>query len=409
MYQCTCRSNQLSDVGSYDVEYDYSSIGREVDPNLLVNNAQRSIERYAPLLPVRDVAAFPPMQVGDTPLCPAPRLGETLGLRHFYVKDDGRNPSGSLKDRASAIAVAMAQENQYPVVAAASTGNAAAALACQGASANQATVIFVPKTAPQAKIAQLVVYGSEVLVLDATYDEAFDLCTVSCQQFGWFNRNTGFNPYMTEGKKTVSFEIANQLARIGQSTSGTRYFVPPDAVFVSAGDGCILGGVHKGFRDLLALGWIDRIPRLYGVQSLGSSALANAWRNGNEFPQPVQATTLADSISVGAPRDPIKALNAVRETRGAFITVSDEAIIAAILPLARLSGIFGEPAGAAALAGVQQAVCDGLVTADERIVMINTGNGLKDVRAVMESAAEIEPIQASFDSVCVELDKRGLM
>ncbi|MCB0142587.1 MAG: threonine synthase, partial [Caldilineaceae bacterium] len=350
------------------------------------------------LLPLAARTSLAPVSVGNTPLLAVDRLGELLGLSALYVKDDGRNPSASLKDRASAIAVALAQENRLPVVATASTGNAAAALAGQSAAAGQDCVIFVPKGAPRAKIAQLLVYGSTVLTVDGSYDDAFDLCTAACKEFGWFNRNTGYNPFMTEGKKTVAFEIAEQLGDAQQGENAS-VFVAPDVVFVSVGDGCIIGGVHKGFKDLLALGWIKKMPRLYGVQSTGSAALYSAWRGDAEFPQLVQATTRADSISVNAPRDPIKALNAVRQTNGAFVAVPDEAILNAMLPLARLGGVFAEPAGAAAFAGLQQAVAQKLVQPDETIVVINTGSGLKDIDAAMQTTGEPMVIAPTLQAV----------
>lgn len=382
---CDCRPNQGSDVGTLDVLWDYAAIRRDSDPARIVTDPDSSIGRFWPLLPITDRASLPPLPVGGTPLYATPRLGAAVGLKHLYVKDDGRNPSASFKDRASAIAVAQAREQARPVVATASTGNAGAALASQCAAVGQANVIFVPRTAPEAKIAQLLVYSSTVLAVDGSYDEAFDLCMQASAAYGWYNRNTGYNPYMSEGKKTVSFEIALQLA---QGRDSGAPFVAPDAVFVSVGDGCIIGGVYKGFADLLALGWIDSMPRIYGVQSTLSPALANAWRDGLEAPLPVHATTRADSISVDAPRDPLKALRAVRESNGAFVLVEDEAILASILPLARLGGVFAEPAGATAYAGLLQAVGDGLVQPDEEIVVINTGSGLKDVAAAIQAVTQ---------------------
>ena len=407
-YACTCRPNQGSDVGTLDADYDYAAIQRAAAPTQIAADPDRSIGRYWALLPLNHRTSLPPMAVGNTPLFFAQRLGESLGLHNLYIKDDGRNPSGSLKDRASAIAVALCQERALPIVATASTGNAAAALAGQSAAVGQRNVIFVPKAAPRAKIAQLLVYGSTVLAVDGTYDQAFDLCTQACQEFGWYNRNTGYNPLMTEGKKTVSFEIAEQLAsrecRFANRVGSGGVFIAPDAVFVSVGDGCIIGGVHKGFRDLLALGWIDKMPRLYGVQSVESAALYNAWRSDAEFPEPVAATTRADSISVNAPRDPIKALNAVRHSQGAFIAVTDDAIMSAMLPMARLGGVFGEPAGATALAGLQAAVQEGLVQANETVVVINTGNGLKDVDAAIQVTGEITVIAPTLDEVRTFMD-----
>jgi threonine synthase len=405
IYLCGCRPNHGSDMGTLDVEYDYPAISRAFDPAELAADPDRSIGRYWPLLPIVERRLLPPLPVGNTPLSHARRLGEALGLRALFVKDEGRNPSASLKDRASAVAVARAQAVGAPVVATASTGNAAAALAAQAAAAGQPCVIFVPKTAPPAKIAQLLVYGSTVLAVDGAYDQAFDLCTEACTTFGWYNRNTGYNPYMTEGKKTVSFEIAEQLAEYGIRNTECRItidnsaFCAPDAVFVSVGDGCIIGGVHKGFRDLLALGWIERTPRLYGVQSAQSAALYQAWCNELTVPAPVRATTRADSISVDAPRDAVKALNAVRHTGGAFLAVPDEEILAAMLPLARQAAVFAEPAGAAAYAGLVQAVKEGLVGPDETVVLINTGNGLKDVAAAMQVTGGTSVIEPTLDAV----------
>lgn len=402
-YVCGCRPNTGSDMGTLDVEYDYAAIAAQLTPAQLQADPDPSIGRFWPLLPIDRRASLPPLPVGGTPLLPVARLRTESGLQQLFVKDDGRNPSASFKDRASAIAVARAQEAGRPIVATASTGNAAAALAGQAAAAGQATVIFVPKTAPPAKIAQLLVYGSTVLAVDGSYDDAFDLCMAACAEFGWYNRNTGYNPYMTEGKKSVSYELVLQLTDAGVATGGAP-FAAPHAVFVSVGDGCIIGGVHKGFKDLVALGWIDHMPRIYGVQSALSPALYNAWRAGDEVPRPVHATTRADSISVDAPRDPIKALNAVRQSGGAFVLVEDAAILQAMLPLARLGAVFAEPAGATAYAGLLQAWCDGLVQADETIVVINTGSGLKDVRAAMEVTGDVRVIAPNLDAVRAALD-----
>lgn len=415
-YVCACRSNQGSDLGALDVTYDYAAIQQTINPAQVAADPDRSIGRYWPLLPITARTSLPPLAVGNTPLVHSQRLGAHLGLQKLFIKDDGRNPSSSFKDRASALAVARAREQGIGIIATASTGNAAAALASQCAAVGQSNVIFVPKSAPQAKLAQLLVYGSRVLAIEGTYDQAFDLCIEACHTFGWYNRNTGYNPYMTEGKKTVAFEIAEQLAildaRLGildySSTlteeskiknPKSKIFQAPDALFVSVGDGCIIGGVHKGFKDLLALGWIDKMPRIYGVQSTQSAALYDAWRRDLVIPDPIQATTRADSISVNAPRDPIKALNAVRQSQGAFLAVPDEAILQAILPLARLGAIFAEPAGATAYAGLAEAVRQGLVQPDETIVLINTGSGLKDVPAAMSVTGGTTVIPPTLDAV----------
>lgn len=368
--------------GILDVEYDYGLISLRFGPQSLAAQRDHSIWRYRPLLPVAPDAVAPPLAVGWTPLYETPRLAAALGLHRLWVKDDGRQPTASFKDRASALAVVKAREAGAAIVATASTGNAAAALAGICASVQQPTVIFVPESAPPAKVAQLLAYGATVLLVAGSYDDAFDLCMQAAEHYGWYNRNTGFNPYMTEGKKTVSYEICEQLG-----------WQAPDAVFVSVGDGCIIGGVHKGFADLAALGWIDRVPRLYGVQAAGSNFMAEAWQAGLhglrvlEKP-PIAARTVADSISAGLPRDRIKAMAAVVESGGAFITVSDEEILAAIPALARGSGVFAEPAGAASYAGLAKAAAQGLVSPAERIVIINTGNGLKDIKSAMTAVQQ---------------------
>ncbi len=393
--------------GILDVQYDYGLISLSFSPATLAANPDYSIWRYKPLLPIEPDSPVPPLAVGWTPLYEAPRLAASLGLRHLWVKDDGRQATASFKDRASAIAVVKAREKGAEIITTASTGNAAAALSGLCASVQQPNVIFVPESAPPAKIAQLLTFGSTVMLVHGTYDDAFDLCLQAAETYGWYNRNTGFNPYMSEGKKTVSFEICEQLG-----------WQAPDAIFVSVGDGCIIGGVHKGLRDLVALGWIDTqsVPRIYGVQAAGSNFMAEAWQAGLhglrvlEKP-PIDSHTVADSISAGLPRDRIKAMAAVVDTGGAYVTVSDDEILAAIPELARGCGVFAEPAGAASYAGLVKAVAQGLVSPDERIVVINTGSGLKDVKSAMTAVEQagtrpyrVEPSLADLQRIMSEVD-----
>lgn len=390
--------------GTLDVLYDYEQIARRMTRQRLDDDAARSIWRYLPLLPVDPGAAralcypvSPLSVVGWTPLYPAPDLAERLGVKHLWIKDDGRQPTASLKDRASAIAVVKARELDYAVVTTASTGNAAAALAGMCAAVDQANVIFVPRTAPEAKIAQLLAYGSTVMLVDGTYDQAFDLCLAAAEAFGWYNRNTGYNPYMTEGKKTVAYEICEQLD-----------WRAPDVIVVPVGDGCIIGGVHKGLRDLLTLGWIERMPRIVGVQAAGSSPLVDAWERGIQGWEmtPVDAHSVADSIVAGLPRDRNKALRAARETDGAYLRVSDEEILTAIPALAREVGVFAEPAAAAAYAGLLKGIERGVIGRDERVVVLSTGSGLKDIASVMRAVGErppvVEPTLAAVERTLAE-------
>lgn len=333
------------------------------------------MRRYAAMLPIPDAGLLPPLRVGGTPLYRAGRLGECAGLKKLWVKDDGLNPSASFKDRAGAVALAVARARGARVIAGATTGNAGSSMACLAASVGQPCVIFLPETAPPAKLTQLLVFGAQVLAVRGSYDQAFDLCGAMCRERDWFNRNTGANPFTREGKKTVSFEIWEQLDR------GV-----PDWVVVPTGDGNILSGVWKGWCDLHAMGLIDRRPRMLCAQAETSAAISRAVQG---VPTPtdwsgvridaVRATTLADSISVDEPRDGLAAVRAVIESNGAAVTVSDEQILAAIPEVARHAGVFCEPAAACAWAATREAATCGVIGPDERVVCLLTGNGLKDI------------------------------
>jgi threonine synthase len=379
--------------GNLDVLYDYERIAASVQHEGLA--ASSGMWRYKALLPIDASAAAPPLMVGDTPLYQADAVARETGLEQVWVKDDGRNPTASLKDRASALVVARAQAEQRSIVTTASTGNAAAALAGLAASVRLPAVIFVPASAPEAKVTQLLVYGARVLLVDGTYDDAFELCLQASARYGWYCRNTGYNPYTSEGKKTVAYEICEQLAGV------RSHFEAPDCIVTSVGDGNIISGIHKGLKDLLALGWIARMPRLLGVQAEGSAALYQAWKDGVDPSrmQPIDAHTVADSISAGLPRDRVKAMRAVEETQGAFLTVSDDAILAAIPALAQATGVFAEPAASAAYAGLREAAKRGMVDKNERVVVLVTGNGLKDVGSARRAVGTAYTIKPSLDEV----------
>jgi threonine synthase len=395
------------DGGNLDVQLDSAAIRREASPAAIAESPERSIWRYLPLLPVADPGHLGTAlrAVGWTPLLEAKRLGADLGLKHLWLKDDGRNPTASYKDRASAVVVARAQEIGADVVITASTGNAGAALAGMAAAAGRPAVILAPKTAPPAKVAQLLVFGARVILVDGTYDQAFDLTLEAARAYGWYCRNTGYNPFTAEGKKTAAYEICEQLA-IAHGV-GARHGVPlrtdvwlsPDAVFVSVGDGNIISGLHKGFRDLHDLGWIDQIPKLFGIQSTGSAAIANAFQRKTETIEPVHADTLADSISVDLPRDGLRGLRAATQTGGAYLTVSDDEILQAIAALGKREAVFSEPAGATSYAGLVKAADSGLVDPDARVVVVITGSGLKDVRAAMRAVSAAVVIPPELDSL----------
>ncbi len=412
-YRCSLCGSEFSpdevtytcpkDGGNLDVVLDYQALKKKYQPEDILSRPDYSLWRYLPLLPVNEPegSATPLHAVGWTPVYKLPRLAKKLNLKRVWLKDESRNPSASFKDRASAVVLRRAREISADTVVTASTGNAGAALAGMAAAADRKAVIFAPKSAPAAKIAQLLIFGAKVLLVDGSYDDAFDLSVEAAREFGWYCRNTGYNPFTAEGKKTAAFEIWEwwlEAHREWHQEGGEGSDHAPLTVFVSVGDGNIISGLHKGFKELLELGWLPRLPRLIGIQAQGSAAIANAFQANSEAIKPVKAKTLADSISVDLPRDGIRALRAARETGGSYITVSDDEILAAIAELGKI-GVFAEPAGATAYAGLVRAAGSGLVGGDDPILVINTGSGLKDITAAMKSIREAPVIEPNLEAV----------
>ena len=388
------------DGGNLDVRLDYGAINQDTSPESIWASQEESLWRYLPLLPVSDPggAGTPLRAAGWTPTFSPPLLRAQLNLEKLWIKDESRNPTASFKDRASAIVVARAGEIHADVVVTASTGNAGAALAGMAAAVGQKAVIFAPRTAPPAKVAQLLIYGAQVLLVDGNYDQAFDLALLAAEEFGWYVRNTGYNPFTAEGKKTAALEIWENILVIER-------FERPLAIFVSVGDGNIISGLHKGFKDLEALGWLECMPRIFGVQAEGSAAIANAYAAGTETISAVTANTLADSISVDLPRDGVRAVRAARETEGAYVTVNDTEILAAIASLGK-AGIFAEPAGAASYAGLVKARDQGMILEQDPVLVLNTGSGLKDVSAARQSIEEAPVIEPTLAAVKQVLETR---
>jgi threonine synthase len=384
------------DGGNLDVTLDYATLRRQIHPAEISASKEPSLWRYLPLIPVEEPGGegTPLHAAGWTPVFSPPRLAKALGLQYLWVKDESRNPTASFKDRASAVVVARARQIGAEVVVTASTGNAGAALAGMAAAVGQKAVIFAPRTAPPAKVAQLLIFGAQVLLVDGTYDEAFDLTILAAQEFSWYCRNTGYNPFTLEGKKTAALEIWEWYNFLARRTPQAAALT----IFVSVGDGNIISGLHKGFKDLLALGWLEQMPRIIGVQAEGSAAIANAFQAGTEVITPVSAKTLADSISVDLPRDGVRAVRAASQTGGTYVVVSDAEILAAIAALGRV-GIFAEPAGATSYAGLVKAARLGLVKPEDPILVLNTGSGLKDVRAAMQAVSEAPIIEPTLSAV----------
>ncbi len=381
------------DSGVLDVVLDYAAIKRSSGLGDVQTSPDFSIWRYLPLLPVGD-PGFPgtPLRaVGWTPVYTPKKLARKLNLRQLWIKDESRNPTASFKDRASAVVVARARELKAAIVVTASTGNAGAALAGMAAAAELSAMIFAPKSAPPAKVAQLLVYGAQVILVDGSYDDAVKLSSQAAAEFGWYCRNTGYNPFTAEGKKTAAFEIWEQVI-------ASEELDRPLCVFVPVGDGNIIAGLHKGFKDLHELGWLEQMPRLFGVQAESSASIANAFLAGNEIIQAVKANTLADSISVNLPNDGLRGLRAATQTAGGYIKVADAQILVSIAELGRY-GIFAEPAAAAPLAGLRKALESGLIGAGDPVLVLSTGSGLKDINAARKSVAEAPVIKPSLEAL----------
>lgn len=353
--------------------------------------------RYAELLPVAPDMPRPPLPTGWTPVVESARLATWLGVRRALIKDEGRNPSASLKDRASAVAVAMAIATGADRVVCASAGNAASSLAAMAASVGLPATIFVPKRAPAPKVAQLRTYGAQVFRVDADYDRTWDLCAAVAHEVErsgrqrWFNRNSAQNPYLIEGKKTAGLELAEQL--------GERL---PGWVAVSVGDGCTVAGIIKGLEEAFEAGLAPHVPRVLAVQALGASPLVQAWRDGGP-PLMDGVETVADGICVGHPRNAERALAALRRVQGEVVAVHDRSILEAISGTASRCGVFAEPAGAAAVAGVAEAVRRGIIERDEDVVIVITGNGLKDTGAALRAVTGPTDVPANIDVVLTRL------
>ncbi|MFQ5490795.1 MAG: threonine synthase [Phycisphaerae bacterium] len=382
------------DEGILDVQYDLDGVGQTLTRDTLPGRTA-SHWRYRELLPLEERAIPADDHTGWTPLIEAPRLAAALGVGRVRLKDEGVNPSGSFKDRASSVGLARALQEGRTVIACASTGNAASSLARSAASNGVQANIFVSKIVPQGKLVQLLAYGARVFKVLGSYSQAYELCSRACDYFGWYNRNAAINPYLVEGKKTGGLEVAEQCADD-----------PPDWVVCSVGDGCSIAGVYKGLAQMRTLGVIDWQARMLGVQAAGVAPVTEMWHRfptGDYLKERPDSSgkgdTYADSINVPVPRNWRKAVNAVRDSDGAYIDVSDEQIQEAVRLTGRLTGVFAEPAAAAAVAGVAQACRQGIVDANADVVAMITGNGLKDPAGAGRAVGGPHEIPPELDRV----------
>ena len=397
IYEATPNLTNCSCGGILDIIYDYDYIKANLTKEKLARRGDNSMWRYRELLPVEETTEAPPLRVGWSPLYEAKTLANQLGIKKLYVKDDGLNPTASLKDRASSMAVAKAMEAGAKVIACSSTGNAASSLAGNAAAAGLKTYIFVPSRAPKGKVAQLMTFGATVISVQGSYEETFELSKQAIEKWGWYNRNAAINPYLSEGKKTVGLEIMEQLN-----------WEVPDYIAISVGDGCTIAGLWKGLKDLYAIGFLDRLPRLISAQAEGCCPLNRAIENGEDW-RPMEENTLADSIAVGVPRNADKALMAIRESNGLVVNVSDGEIMAAQKLLGRTCGVFGEPAGVTGTAGLKKLCEQGKIPADATVVSVVTGNGLKDVANAIAACGEPISIPGDMDLLLKAFADNGIV
>jgi len=371
--------------GILDIRYDYDSLGKVLTPARLGQAASRAQWRYLPLLPVRGLKRVPPLEVGGTPLYDAANLAETVGMDRIWLKDESKNPTGSVEDRATAIAVARAREDNYAQLTCGATGSAALSSAAFCAAAGLRTTLFVSHEADESYVAQLLLLGSEVFVVEGGREDAVQLSLRCAEEYGWYNRNRAVNPFLVEGMKTVAYELGEQLQ-----------WQVPDWVVVPVGEGSTIGALWKGFREMRKMGWINRLPRMVGVQAQGASPVFSAWRENGE-PRAVRAETIAESLAVGAPRDWRRAVAAVRESNGLMVAVSDREILQAMHLLGERSGILAEPGSAATLAGLVSLLRSRQIPRKSSAVLLIAESGLRHPEAAVEAGGTARTVPPDFN------------
>lgn len=386
MYLCPeCEKENTPDEpikGVLKTEYHYDRIWQKFKGKNLFENLMKN--SFLDILPVESLNSFPPLHIGQTPLYRYTGLGGENYNFELYLKDDSQNPTFSYKDRASSLVSAYAREQSITTIAAASTGNAGSSIAGICASQKQKAIVFVPASAPIAKLTQIILYGAKLVPIEGTYDQAFDLCVEASKKFGWFNRNTAYNPFTIEGKKTASFELYLDLGQI-----------LPDRIFVPTGDGVIISGIYKGFEDLMMLDIIKSIPQIIAVQAENSSNLVKNL-DSSSFSS-ISGNTVADSIAVDIPRNFYMARDFLKKYNGETCLVSDEEILTGAAKLARTTGIFSEPAAAAAFAGFEKFRSTGKINKKEKVVVLLTGSGLKDIKAHEKRLNMPKPVKPDID------------
>jgi threonine synthase len=353
------------------VRYDLDAL-RQSWPRDAVSSGPGSMWRYAPILPVRDRSHIVSLGEGMTPLVHAQRLGTQLGADEVWVKDEGINPTGSFKARGLSCAISMGRELGVQKFAIPSAGNAASAMAAYAAAAGLEAHIFMPRDVPQSNYIECKAFGAHVTLVDGLISDCGKMVAARKDAEGWFDVSTLKEPYRIEGKKTMGLEVAEQFG-----------WELPDAIFYPAGGGVGMIGMWKAFAEMEALGWIGpKRPKMICVQAAGCAPIVKAFEEGksrSEFWD--NATTVASGLRVPKALGDFLVLNAVRESGGTAVAVSDADMLDAGIELATMEGIFAAPEGAACVAALKKLLASGFLKASDRVVLYNTGSGLKYLEA----------------------------
>jgi threonine synthase len=372
--------------GPLEVAYDFSGLDAE-STRRRIQAGPQTIWRYSDFLPFESQPRTA-LAAGVTPLIRADALAKRLGLGEVWVKNDAANPTHSFKDRVVTVALAKARELGYEVVACASTGNLANAVAAHAAAAGLESYVFVPSDLEEQKILATGVYGTNLVAVKGNYDDVNRLCTELSGERDWAFVNVNMRPYYSEGSKTVGYEIAEQLG-----------WELPDRVVVPVASGSLITKIARGFEEWLEIGLVDgELPHFNGAQAEGCSPVAQAWDAGRDFCAPVKPDTIAKSLAIGNPADGPYALDLARRSEGAIDAVDDDEIRAGIRLLAETTGIFTETAGGVTTATLAKLAERGDIGRDERVVLVITGEGLKTLDAVRGSfeTIDVEPTTESF-------------
>jgi threonine synthase len=372
-----------------EVQYEHNELENAASKSEWLN-LPLSVWKYRDFMPVRSFSRIVSLNEGGTGLHHCHRLGEKLGLRQLYVKNEGENPTGSFKDRGMTVGVTKAIELGVKAVICASTGNTSASLAAYAAKAGLQCAVLIPSgKIAYGKLSQAMIYGAKVLQVRGNFDQALEIVLRLSEKHGGIYLLNSINPFRIEGQKSLGFEICDQLKRD-----------PPDRIVVPVGNAGNISAIWKGFREFNDLGLIENLPMMTGIQASGSAPIARAIKTGSQTIVPVnRPETVATAIRIGAPVSWKKALNAIRESRGTADTVTDEEILVAQKMLARVEGLFVEPASASAIAGLIKLLKNGVIDKDERVVCVTTGHGLKDPDTAVKVSEKPIEVDAEIGAI----------